>query len=185
MKTVSEVAAQLAPLTGHPESAIARQMRGWIQTGLLKPTEREARGTTGQIEAALFDDVGVCATRLTLALSAVTQLRNLDSLIPKILADSKSQRVKLYVDGTQEKLSFEAAIEGTRLRPSDDWILEVIILRDLIEHRIDTRVQWVRNGVRDFGNLDPRAPDTFIIGGEIEAVVSIPFSRMIRPLLES
>lgn len=191
MMTVGDIAARLAEATKQDEGAIARQLRGWIQTGALKPTTTQARGTSGAIVAALFDEAGLCRARLLMALVASSTVRteangaeNDDRFIPRILGQADSNRTELYTNGVHRNYNLICAIEGSRA--GENWVLEVVIVRDFLEKRTTPTAHWLCNGQRDeLVTVDPMRLDVGVIGGEIEAAIQIPFSKLIRPLLAS
>lgn len=179
MHAVGSVATFLSMTMQVESSVIARQLRSWIQSGLLKPTAKESRGSTGQIEAALFDTVGICRARILMALAASGSLRSFEpeaSLAPRILAYAEAP-----VTSFESKFSFEAAVAGTIA--GEDWRLEITVVRDNLEHRISTSTCWLRDGARPIGHVDPLAMDSHVVGGQIEAVVTLPVSRLLAPLL--
>jgi hypothetical protein len=182
MMTVGEVATRLSRVTQVDAGTIARQLRGWIQTGALKPAKTEARGTSGAIVAALFDETALCKARLVMALVATSPGKGEADLFEKVLHQAEAGRTELRVTGANKVINFDAAVAGTRR--GENWVLEVVIVRDFLAGGMATSARWIVDGNRDSVScLDAMLPKNEPLGGAVEAVIQLPFSKLTRPLL--
>lgn len=172
LKTIGEAAAPLARATGADQAAIARQLRGWVQQGVLEPTKREARGTTGAIAATLLDDVGIARARLLLALAAMGAGLHLREIVRS--AEDTGSSISYEPVGTNRH-TIDAVVADARAQSATDWKLEVAFYRKE-GGGVGVLVQWLRNGKRTLAGPKP---------GEYvsEGVIVLPVTELILPLL--
>ncbi|RXF69899.1 helix-turn-helix domain-containing protein [Hansschlegelia zhihuaiae] len=154
--TVGETAALLAAQTGQPADMIARQLRSWIQQGLVMPAEREARGTTGQIAAALFDQRAVAALRIMMALSAMSRGALVGSW--QAMHSAADARLELpAIDSTFPPRGIDAVIRSIRENDGCHWSFVTI---QKLNAKTGERFHlggFIRDDQKDYPESDPRS----------------------------
>lgn len=180
LKTVSEIAAPLAKVTHQERGPVERQIRGWVQQGILIPTQTEKRGTTGSIEASLFNETEMCRARLLMALSQASNVK---------FSQAVTHEDSTYI---YHHRNIEAAVSGTKT--GENWYFRVVVSK--IQGELRASCQWTNGHTLDWQQIEegdttriepstsnPLHPDVNPIGGTVEAVIMVPFSKLIRPLL--
>lgn len=170
MLTVGEVAERLSAATGQPAPKLASALRNWLQQGWLVATKRHDRGTSGTIQAAVFDRYGLAAARILLAASSVGVHRQLGILKgTSVTIDPTSGH---HIDSNPDLMRI---VDSVRENDGVNWELRVIIRRSG-----EYTTCWLRNG----------EPDHLIAGEKLaealldtdEAVVRLPVSKLLAGL---
>lgn len=172
LATLREMTEAITTVEQRPDTErVFMQLKGAAQRGLLK--HKDTHGPKGAMRFPLVE----------VALARVL-MRALDSGMSgedmKVFADAlRVEARRALPNGEHVILSLAEAVQTIREKR---WTLEIVQSRDE-EGTQAASILWLPNGVR-FGHPDPMDPDVFIPGRVIEEIRFIPFTTLVRPILD-
>jgi hypothetical protein len=161
---------------GRPdEDKLFNQLKGLSARKLMKPLEHY-----GPKGALLFPENEIYRARLLLAaLDLGVSSDNLTALDSAM----RSENIEAMVMGGHIYRGLDHAIAG--IESDERWVLELIRLRSHETGEIENSVYWIKNGMRPMDRVDVLNPPEDFYGyvtGPVEAVLSIPFSTIAKPI---
>lgn len=185
--TVGDLAGLLSVATRRDPDKIARQVRGWLQQGILQPAFKEARGPSGTIAAAMFDLRGVCAVRLMMALTDFNFGGADLKQAAQIMDWSVDPRLALRpINGTFPPRGIDAVIASVEAEERHKWWFELVCRVDAATgERSPLMGRFVRDdqpAVGDDSPLSPHYPLTSD-GLALQGVLRVPASDLIKPFV--
>jgi hypothetical protein len=151
------------------------QLKGLAARKLLNPLEHY-----GPKGALLFLEREIYRARLLLAaLDLGVSSENLAALDSAM----RSESIEPLVAGGHVYRGLDHAVAG--LESNERWTLELIRLRSHETGEIVNSIYWIKNGMRPHDCPDVLNPPEDFYGymtGPVEAVLSIPFSLIAKPI---
>lgn len=178
LMTVGSLADRLAALTGNSSAYHARQLRGLIRAGALKPV---MYGGEGQTAAALFDEAGLCCAMILHTLASLNLEFDLLAVATIATRNLDPHARKAGAVEPAEALPFAIA----RIRGGEKMYLQLA----MPEWPFDEMFGDVRGRITNKPEIDDVAYDA---GGNehppifpARAWIVLPLHRLLKPLLES
>jgi hypothetical protein len=178
LMAVGGLADRLAVVTGNAPAYHARQIRGLIRAGALKPA---TYGGEGQTAAALFDEAGLCRTMIVHALASLNLEFDLLAVAAATTSNLDPDVRRAGVMEPAEALPLAIA----RIRKGEKMYFHVAFP----EWPYDELFGDVRGRITNKPEVDDVAYD--IDGNEAlpiipaRAWIVLPLHRLLKPLLES
>lgn len=152
------------------------QIKGLAARKLLSPLPH-----FGPKGALLFAESEIYRARVLLA---AVDLGVSSDRLANFDAAMRAEEVEQPPFGPAVHRSLSDAIGG--LSRAEDWVLQLVRIRSLDDGEIMDSISWIVNGAAPVDDFNVRSTDEWpdFATGQIEAVLLIPFSRLVRSIFD-